>query len=66
MTQKIYAIEIEACEGYNANDIDLMLPNDRRKFVEQYGDGEAYTLEGFLYYLNEGMLDTENYYYVLV
>ena len=60
----VYGVEIEKVEGKH---IDEMTEEEKIHLVEECGDnGEEYTLQGWFDYLNADMIDTENYYWLVL
>ena len=63
---KICGVSIDKLRENNVNvsagDILDMNADEKFAFVEKWGSLEdRYTIEGFLYYLNQDLIDTENY-----
>ena len=62
MTQRVYGISIDnAPQGVNVAN----LTDEQKQELIETADLEVYTLEGFFYYLNEDMIDTENMYWFI-
>lgn len=68
MEKRVYGIEISLDDcGINADSILEMTDDEKRELINKYGvENEVYVLETFFYYLNADMIDTENYYWVVV
>lgn len=65
--KKIYGLNIEKCGNVCAADILDMSDEQKHELIEKAGiEEQVYTIEGFFYYLNADMLDTENCYWVAV
>ena len=64
MDKKVYGIEA-GC-GFNADDIRDMTDAAKKELVEKSNTDEVYTLEAWFNYLNADMIDTENYYWVVI
>lgn len=68
---KVYGVSIDYLQRHAqcviAGTIHEMNDEEKQDFVRVWSDqDQVYTLEAFFYYLNAGMLDTENYYWVAV
>ena len=65
MAQKVYGIGIGVVKDLNAQKLQEMSIEDKRKLIEEHQlyDGEMYTMDSFFYYLNSDAIDTENYYW---
>lgn len=66
MDKKVYGVEIDKCVGINADDIGEMTPEQKKELIAKVGTDEEYTIDGFFYYLNNNMIDTENKYWIVV
>lgn len=70
MEKKIYGLKIDLCDdNIYADAIYQMSDEEKQELINAYGAKHAldvYTLDGFFYYLNADMIDTENMYWVAV
>ncbi len=71
MDKKVYGVSIDHLHnnavGTNADDIQAMSDKEKLEFVNVWGyEDQVYTLDAFFYYLNADMLDTENYYWIVI
>jgi len=66
MDKKVYGVDIDKCNGINADDIGEMTPEQKKGLIAKVGTDEEYTIDGFFYYLNNNMIDTENKYWIVV
>ena len=71
MDKKVYGVSIDRLHnnavGTNADDIQAMSDKEKLEFVNVWGyEDQVYTLDAFFYYLNADMLDTENYYWIVI
>ena len=66
MDKKVYGVRIDEVNT-NAYDINEMNDEEKWDFVcRNHEEDQVYTLDAFFYYLNANMLDTENYYWIMI
>lgn len=66
--KRVYGIKIalDGC-GINADSILNMSDKEKRDLIAKAGvEDEVYEIESFFYYLNADMIDTENYFWIVV
>ena len=61
--KKIYGISIDEV---TLDELNEMTEDEKIALVDRTAkeNGDEYTIEGFLYYLNNDMIDTENMYWI--
>lgn len=64
MTQRVYGISIDKTNEHNIYNVQGLTNEEKEELINNE-DLEVYTLEGFFYYLNEDMIDTENMYWFI-
>ena len=65
--KKVYCIDADKCRDINADDILDMSDEEKQALIDKAGVPEqVHTIEGFFYYLNSDMIDTETCYWVIL
>ena len=52
--------------AYPKNVQSDLTPEQKKGLIAKVGTDEEYTIDGFFYYLNNNMIDTENKYWIVV
>lgn len=67
MTQRVYGISLDACDGHNADSLFLLSNEEKKELLAQANedDVEMYEIDKWFMYLNNDMIDTENYYWFI-
>ena len=65
--KKVYCIDADKCRNINAGDILDMSDEEKQALIDKAGVPEqVHTIDGFFYYLNSDMIDTETCYWVIL
>ena len=67
MATKIYRVNVDLCEGKNADTIAEMSNEEKAQFIKELKDeAEEFTMDGFFWELNCADIDQETSYWFFI